>query len=221
MQKPVIIYKADQRNVFKNNYIAYSTLNNTESRNDNKSFLDLFFVEDIFLPAAKKISLHYLEDFQVLVLPIIGGVEIENLQISDNFIGAEQYFWKPKKEIFSIANPFEQNEINLLCIGFDNSQLIDKTQEFGSIDFSVKNTLLTFIDFKFLKVSIGIYEGRKESIYNKTENCKGIFCFIICGVFEVKGRLLHPRDCLSFENEVEIDIEALAENSIILFIETT
>lgn len=47
-----------------------------------------------------------------------------------------------------------------------------------------------------------------------------LFVFIIQGVFEVQGRLLHARDGLGLWNEAnEIELEALSNDAIILLIE--
>jgi quercetin 2,3-dioxygenase len=220
MDEVVRIYKAYQRTVTNKDYAQLHSLNNGESRkDDNKSFLDLHFIDDIFLAPNKTISLSQYNDYQLLVLPIIGGVEIAQLPTENNFIGAEQFFWKQKHSELTVTNPYEENDINFLCLAFISNKIDNLKEHIEAINFAQKNSLITLINLPSLKISVGIYDGRREDNYYTIKNSKGIFCFVIRGVFEVKGRLLHPRDGLSFINVAEIDMEALSDGAIILVVE--
>jgi quercetin 2,3-dioxygenase len=220
MDEVVRIYKAYQRTVTNKDYAQLHSLNNGESRkDDNKSFLDLYFIDDIFLAPSKTISLSQYNDYQLLLLPIIGGVELAQLPTENNFIGAEQFFWKQKHSELTVTNSYEENDINFLCLAFLSNKIVDLKEHIGAINFAQKNNLITFINLSSLKISVGIYDGRWEKSYYTMKNSKGIFCFVIRGVFEVNGRLLHPRDGLSFISVAEIDMEALSDGAIILVVE--
>lgn len=214
----VVIYKADQRGIIEKGYKQFCTFNYGAYSNEYRQpFHQLKFVNDVFLPAQQTMQLDEYQEYNLLVLPVIGGVDVQQ-DGETTFIGAEQYFWKLQHTTLSVTNPFEANEVNFLLIAFDNTNT--EAESTGIIDLTQKNRLETFIRFSEQKISLGIYEGRQEDVYPKTMNKAGVFCMCIRGVFEVNGRLLHPRDCVHFHNDAAIEFEALSEDSIILLIET-
>jgi quercetin 2,3-dioxygenase len=219
MKDEVIIYKAENRTTVKNDIVQYCTLLKDNLSNNNcASFRHLLYVDDIFLQPKQVIELTKFDNCQLLILPIIGGIEINNCI---SFIGAEQFYWKPINKKTTIVNPYEANEVNCLLLGFNYKEPNLMHDYFGEIDFSTKNILHPFLNLPHLKMLIGIFKGRQEYTYETKYSNTGIYCMVIKGVVEVNGRLLHPRDGLSFSKVKDIELEALADNSIILFIETT
>ena len=146
----------------------------------------------------------------VLLIPIIGGVEVYN-----DFIGAEQFYLHSGEKPLSLFNPYSENEVLILAI------LLKKNNEIqsGNIDFKEKNTLISFLQSKFLKVNIGIFEGRKKGEYRLESDKNSLFCLAIRGVFEVQDRLLHPQEALTLQGVAEIDFEALSPDAVLLVVE--
>ncbi|WP_316804619.1 hypothetical protein [Pedobacter nototheniae] len=48
-----------------------------------------------------------------------------------------------------------------------------------------------------LRISAGIFEGRKEAIYKMQKPKNSFYAFTIDGAFEVEERLMHARDGLA------------------------
>ena len=73
---------------------------------------------------------------------------------------------------------------------------------------------------KYPIVSIGKITGRQEAVYKLQNKQNNLFVFVIEGVFEVHGRLLHARDALGLWDIFEdIELEALSNDAIVLIIE--
>ena len=68
-------------------------------------------------------------------------------------------------------------------------------------------------------ISIGKFSGRRESIYHRKYPNTGIFAYVLKGVFEVEGRLLHERDGLELYDSEFVEIEALSNDAVILVFE--
>lgn len=220
MNEGVIIYKAEQRIVADTDYLQYYTLNHIQPAGRLKnSPAGLLFLSDAVLSPKQTILLTQFNNCHLLILPIVGGIEINHLKAPENFVGAEQFYWKPFNEQLSVTNLFDQNEVSCLFLGFEHGTEKNPKEQIGTIDFSQRNNLTCFIANSSLKISTGIFDGRAETLYQTSAGNNHVFCFVIRGVFEVNGRLLHPKDGLSFTGTAEIDLEALAENSIILIIE--
>lgn len=213
MENEVIIYKATERKVLAQDGLQYCLFDQV-----NQSFLNLVFFDDIYLSPLQKLELNKYPNCQLLILPIIGGVEIDD---ASNFVGAEQFYWKPTHHSTQLFNPYEEAEVNCFVIGFQLEVLTSSTPLFGEINLSKPNCFFTFLDLPNAKASVGIFGGREEAVYQTKNFHAGVFCMVISGIFEVNGRLLHPRDGLSFSSELSLDVEALSDNAVILFIETT
>lgn len=222
MSQEVIIYKADQRKILTHGYLQLCTFfDSTSGNGDSKSFLDLSVFNDIILHPGQKIPLCAYDNLQLLILPIIGGVDIHTGDARKKFIGAEQYFWKPAGQSIQVENPYSMNDMSCLIIGLRSRTTFGQQSQEGTINLRPENELHPFIDFGSLKISLGIFSGRGETVYNRKSIEHGLFCMPVRGVFEISGRLLHPRDGLSFTNHQQLDIESLSEKAILLVIETT
>lgn len=214
----VVIYKAGLRGITGTGIQQQCTFNFGSYSNEHRyPFRQLKFVNDVFLPAGQFMALEAYDEYNLLILPVIGGVEVHH-NGETVFTGAEQYFWKLQHDRVSVSNPFPANEVNFLLIAFDSTNT--EAEYTGVVDLTQKNRLETFIRFSEQKISMGIYEGRQEDLYKRMLPGAGLFCMVLRGVFEVTGRLLHTRDAIHFYHDAEIEFEALSEDAIILVIET-
>lgn len=69
------------------------------------------------------------------------------------------------------------------------------------------------------RLSIGKFSGRSETVYHRKHPGNALFVFVIDGVFEVDGRLLHARDGLALWDTDEAEIEALSNDALLLVVE--
>ncbi|HSC39564.1 MAG TPA: hypothetical protein VLD19_16885, partial [Chitinophagaceae bacterium] len=69
--------------------------------------------------------------------------------------------------------------------------------------------------------SIGKFAGREEAVYKMKNPARGLFAFVLQGAFEVQYRLLHAGDGLGLWELPEIELEALSNDAIILFLEVS
>jgi hypothetical protein len=116
--------------------------------------------------------------------------------------------------LVSVTNKFEKELVNYLMLSFNDD--IKDTYDTAVFDlFSDGNKVLSL----FPTIYIGRYDGRKDDIFRIDDRAKGVFVFVIEGVFEVQDRLLHSRDGLALSNIKEVEFEALSNDAIILLIE--
>jgi quercetin 2,3-dioxygenase len=216
----IIIYKADQRNEFKKVYNRYTTVNNNPTKDTENLFLDLISINDYFIPPLYKRSLNCYNNHTIILLPIIGGVELPHLTYTNNFLAAEQLYINTNAKGISAINSYISNHVNFLAIIFNNTKNKIQIDAVKTIDFSIRNIFKTIVALDICKVSIGLFDITNELKFIKTNCFKGIFCFVIGGMFQVEGRLLHPKDGLSFVHNDEIKIESLLPDGVLLIIET-
>lgn len=207
-------------------YKCFYTFNSTDHQNELKeSFGQLKFLNEESLSPQGSITYSAAENTKVILLPIAGALHYSNSNQDEILVRSEQIkILETGKELsYTVNNPFEQEWINYLHIGFSTN---DSTPDYRSllqnIEFKKMNELVCLdADQQTDQVSgyIGIYEGRSEGTYSVKKSGNGIFVHIIKGAFEVQGRLLEQKDGLSLWNLQEIEFEALSSNAIILLLE--
>lgn len=177
------------------------------------------FNEETLL-AGKSFKMQVEEDAQIIILPILGGIEFK--QAEDEFIATGELFsfFATVGTNFEIINPYETETIKFLHIWIKN-QSPQNQQSSEIIIFDVlKNSdqLLTLYQ-GVSTISIGKYSGRKDDIYKLQNPKHGVFAFVISGAFEFQNRLLHAGDGLSLWEVEEIDFEALSNDALVLILE--
>jgi len=197
-KEEAIIYLADARKCIQN---SESRSQNSEYRSYQslkESFLDLTAVNDETLAAGITIS----RNGTILIIPLVGDI-VTDQRISP---GQVQIINNP-----SITNPFKDELVNYILIGFNRNL----SKEI--IDFDLANNCLQQLTTN--NFFIGKFDGRFDGIHKLPDKTKGIFAFVIEGVFEVQNRLLHARDGLALTNVTEVEFEALSNEALLLLIE--
>ena len=228
MQFPSQIFKSDQRGCEETSaYKCLSTFNFKKYQNEyRESFGQLKFLNDESLSPNHSITYTHEEDVQIILLPILGALNYSDSIFKDELIRSEQirFFEKRKGCSYVFNNPYENEWVNYLHIGFKKNHSLPKQRSLvHDIEFDKLNTLFPLGFNKIVHNQsaghIGIYQsGSKENyVLTKTEN--GVFIYVINGAVDVEGRLLERRDGLSLWETRKIEFEALTDNAIVILLE--
>lgn len=207
--------------------LSYRRVQLFDSKNDAENFKgpvgQLTFLNEVWLAPAEKIGYTHTEDISILLIPINGALIWNAYLHGEQFVNAEQFAVGEieKEKTYFIGNPFSNNAVNYLHIGF-RAPSPNKNRSFAIEDIRLKKlNLLVPLDLHYpnYKGLMGIYEGRKKGHYELSKKDRLLFTYIIKGAFEVQGRLLEQQEGLSLTNTEKIEFEALSNNAIILLLE--
>lgn len=209
------IYKADWRNKVENfNYRCWSTFYSTDD-----AFGELHVFNDETLTASASITHQITADSQILLLPIVGGVDFKsNDQNGFVHINQLQILHLKKGQSFDISNPYENESVRYFQMQLQSDA--DHHNFQNDFDLSQRNQLISIFESEKTNVFIGIYDGRAEEIHALNHNKNGLFTFIIQGAFEFQNRLLESGDALHLLGIENVEFEALSENAMLLVVET-
>lgn len=166
---------------------------------------------------------------QVILLPLVGAIEVEEKGRGPKFINSGEALFllaSPEKH-YTITNPYPDEVINYLQIRINDSQFLSTPMSSSGIivpfDLSEKNVLLPVRGYNgsSAHLFIGQYDGRAEGIFTSWNAGHHVFIFVIQGAFEVQNRLLERRDGLALGNVEMVEFEALSDGAILLVITCT
>ncbi len=216
---PAQIFKADRRNTIQSeDYRCLSTLNPQGVENNTSPFGLLTTFDEETLAKGKRRFYYMEEDTLVILLPLVGLLEVEqsNLKGTQFIIPEEIKVLSLKKgQSFYLSNPYEKDLVNFIQMRIKGTGPTIK-KFFGNYE---NNGLFPILDINECQLHFGVFEGRKEAVYQLQNPKNGIFAFVINGAFELENRLLESRDALSLWNVETVELEALSENAIVLLIE--
>jgi len=225
---PSQIFKSEQRGCEETAiYKCLSTFNfNKYQKESRRSFGQLKFLNDESLSPCQSVTYAPEENTRVILLPLTGALNYsDNSNKRKEFIKSEQVKIMDIRKglLYTFSNPYENEWINYLHIGFDlNSSGLENTSALHGIEFEKMNSLVP-LGFKKLTGQsagyVGIYRERAEENYALQDHRNGVFVYVINGVFDVQGRLLECRDGLSLWDTSKIEFEALTDNAIIILFE--
>lgn len=161
---------------------------------------------------------------QVILLPLVGAIEVEEKGREPRFINSGEVLFllaSPDKH-YTITNPYPDEAINYLQIRINDSQFLSTPMSSSGItvpfDLSEKNVLLPVSgdNAGSAHLFIGQYDGRAEGIFTSWNVDHNTFIFVIEGAFEVQNRLLERRDGLGLRNAEAVEFEALSNGAILL-----
>ena len=228
------LYLADQRgctqtDVFRSFHLFNFGSYTAESREPVGS---LWALNDNSLKAGHDVTRSVDEQTDVIILPIVGGLEYKS-SVGSGFlnVGQVQFFSLTKGMTYEISNPYETELINYLEIWLTNSgnagsPMNSQTQ----FDLQTTNTLLPLFSTPTRaehnqpnKGFIGRYAGRAEDVYQVTNPENGVVVYILSGAFEVQNRLLHQGDGLALTTVLARDVtfEALSNDAVLLLLESS
>lgn len=199
----------------------------TYEHEHKKPFGALYVLNDETLAGGQSVHLAVQEDTLVLALPLVGGIVAGSNETESQFVhaGQLQFLFLKSGSAYTIRNPFEGELVNYLQLWIRYPLPLEHTS--GVISFDIdekKNTLITLFPAEqknslCLKASIGKFDGRKEAIYSLLSNDNRVMVFVVQGAFEIENRLLEARDGLALWNTAEIELEALSNEALVLFLE--
>lgn len=231
MQSQGKIFLADERGVKQGPASqACSTFNFEDYFNPVKnSFGNIYALNDFMLAGSASLSIKVPKGFYVVLLPVSGAVSYSDSSISNKLVvaGQAQVISTNKDIEVEIKNPFREDIVNFL-------QILVKAEKpalekgvfqctYDDVNRYRNKPVLVFPCFDHslnFSMHIGKFSGRGEATYTLQQTSKGFFGFVLDGVFEVEGRLLHARDGLALWNTEQVEMEALSNDAIILIIET-
>ena len=161
-----------------------------------------------------------VSDTEVVLIPVVGGLEYKTDGRS-GFLESGQVgcFSLSAGMSYTVSNPYEQETINLLHLWLTHFLTpIRPGFARNSFDLATKNTLLSLLTAAGHRGFIGQYDGRAEGIFRVGDPAKGVFVFVLQGVFEVANRLLHANDGLALRDLEEVEFEALSNEAILVLV---
>ncbi|TWR31641.1 hypothetical protein FPZ43_03995 [Mucilaginibacter pallidiroseus] len=221
---PGQIYLADRRGFYEDASVQSNYMFNYNGyfADNREPFGPLTVFNDEVLAAKKSIVITVGCNGYALLIPVTGAVDADVAgECFTLDVGQMHVLQLNEGDVISLTNPYDDYQINYLFLQFKCEPTQAYKRQFN-FDFAGKpNQLLPVIKRSELpfSVQIGHFEGRKESLYEKTGNESMLYCFLIAGAFEVQGRLLHERDGLALWNTNDADMEALSNGAVILVIE--
>lgn len=222
------IYLSEQRGKTEFSWFrSLHTFNFDNYFNEDKApFGAIKVFNDNTLAAGKGMKRQVENPTEVLILPLVGGIEFKNSIGYHDFleVGQIQIFSAQAGMEYAVLNPYESEGNDVRLINFleswiEREQIDTSKVEQIAFDIKQRNELLPIFSKEDTFIYFGKFNGRKDSIYQLQNLRNGIFVFVIEGVFEFQNRLLHPRDGLALWNMTEVDFEALSNDAMLLVLE--
>jgi redox-sensitive bicupin YhaK (pirin superfamily) len=185
-------------------------------------FGNIYVCNDDVLDAGCSVRMLVEEKSWIVLLPVIGAIAYKDTQRESLFAaGQVQVLLMNKGDRFEISNPFAEELVNFLQLWIKaGDEVVNETEIPFTYDVNAHiNSMISIHDTSSVKVSIGKFEGRGETVYQANNASSPVFLFVLEGAFEAEGRLLHARDGLGLKNFSTIDMEALSNEAIMLAIE--
>ena len=233
MFKPSIakIYLSGQRDVESRPGFRCHLLFKGDTRfNEYKTALgDLCRFDDILLAAGKSWLRDAGASAYVILIPLSGSIECVIGASAPGIItaGQLQVFSIHENETYRVRNPSPDKGVNYLELFLakkpDMPDMIPAPADADLNKFM--NVLLQVAAVGSgsgdqWRLSIGKFSGCGETIYQRKYPGKGLFMFVIDGIFEVEGRLLHTRDGLALWDTAEAGVEARSNEALLLVVES-
>jgi len=215
------IYKSDLRGLISSgNHSCLSTLNfGTYQHDSRKPFGILYLFNQETLASKHAVTIFPEPHSITLILPLYGGVDFKDVKDNISFIRVEQLksIVTLENSPFELSNLFDEN-VSYLQIGL-KLKTNNAKKELKKFNFEKRNNLITLFEDYNIHVFIGLFDGRKESVYNLKEQSNGLFVFVINGAFEFQNRLIETGDALSLSQIEFVEWEALSENAMFILFE--
>lgn len=224
------IFLGEERNVQETaQFRQYSIFNTGSFYNEFKEpvgNLHAFTENTLAGNASIKKTVH--ENSCIIVVPVVGAICSKDvlgrkLQIT---AGQIQCMYVRAGNEIEVQNPYRDELVSFLLIAVKTGERdvyeFSKTFSFN-LDHAM-NKLCEIengagVNGENQLIAIGKFNGREEAIYTKKHPQNSLFVFVLQGVFEVQGRLLHEKDALALWEVNEAEMEALSNNAIILLME--
>lgn len=198
----------------------------TVTKESGKAFGTLVSLEEVTLAGGNSFIIDAGENYDYVILPIIGTVYFESGRMNNLVNPGQSLFISPTiNNDLIITNPYDDELVNFLQLGFKQTAGNFGKSEIFSFDLdNNKNQMIALGNAtagygSCCKISIGKFDGRAETIYKPASAGNGVFVFVITGAFEVQYRLMEAKDGLALWDMHEMELEALSNEAILLTIE--
>ena len=219
------IFLADERGLTETAWFR-----SRDTFNEHKRPLgNVYVLNDDILDSSRSLKMLVTERSYVILVPVVGVIFYRDSTGYSNTVAAGQSLIIPHEiaNEFEISNPYQQELVNFLQIWIraDESNGVQAfLSTYRNVNDNLNEMVPVFWDAKktfspSYAISIGKFSGRGESIYHRKYPNTGIFAYVLKGVFEVEGRLLHERDGLALYDSEFVEIEALSNDAVILVFE--
>ncbi|NBP70673.1 MAG: hypothetical protein EBU52_18285 [Cytophagia bacterium] len=175
------------------------------------------FSETTLAPQNKE-QLIFDIDMQVLIIPFIGRVQVNDAKNQNTVEVGEALLMSIKSnKPLSIFNDFKHSDVHYLLAGFSSSEYVEGITRF-SLTPDKPVTLFDKVSQKGLvKAVVGQWKGRSEDEY--VPSSIQTFAWVVQGAFEIENCLLQKADGLVLKGKEKIEFEALSNEAIVIFLE--
>lgn len=219
------IYLAYKRGITIDNICrSFHTFNSGKYQDETRYAQgNLIICNDDTLKPNSKVVCKAETNMDVIIIPIVGGIEIKNSKANRQLTIAGQATILPVSggDHYYIKNPLAKEMVNFLQIGIARTRMSMENSKRVSFNLdSQKNELLALSDNCY----IGKFEGREDGSFTVRNTGSGVFAFVIEGAFEFENRLIESRDGIVIWNKpvhkkLSVAFEALSNDAIILVVE--
>lgn len=157
-------------------------------------------------------------DMQLLIMPLIGRVQVNNAK-NQNVVDVGEALMVSIKsnEPCTLLNDFETSDVHFVIAGFSSNEPIE-----GITRFSLSpDKLVTLFDEVsqrgLMKAVIGQWNGRSDGEFSPSS--PKTFAWVVQGAFEIENCLLQKADGLVIYGQEKIEFEALSNDAIVIFLE--
>lgn len=227
------MFPSKERNcVEKSWFKSYETFGSGKYTRERKtSFNNLYVLNDDSLAGGRSLTVTAEESSLVLLLPVTGVLIYKIYKDTKSntgrvHAGGLQILYLQKGDVLELANAYEDVWVNYLQLWIRSPFLKNNVnhQFHFNLDtgrnqlISVTKTGEAKTDKLYPAVSIGRFTGGATASY-KSSGGKGVFVFVIQGICEVPGSLLHMKDGIGLSQPNDIELKALSNDTIVLLIE--
>lgn len=178
---------------------------------------------DNTLAAGSGMKMQVEKPTEVLILPLVGGIEFKNSAGYHDFLeaGKIQVFSADASMEYEVLNPYKSELINYLEIWIEKEKTVRTSTISVDIDIEKRNELLPIFSSVHNDAFgyFGKYDGREEGVFQVKNAGNYLYVFVIEGAFEVDNKLMETRDGLAIWNADEIEFEALSNDAMLLIFE--
>lgn len=192
----------------------------SEHNNDSSYTGALFSLRETSLAAGQIDRFRFERDAQLLILPLVGKLHIKranSLQKSE--VGEMRLLSLPAGDTCDILNNYQSSDIHYLIVAFSTNKSLEAYAGFSLMGNKLKTVFRNIASEGMRKTAIGKFSGRTEAVYRPSSAYT--FAWVVQGAFEVEDCLLEKSDGLALVGEKPIEFEALSNEAIIIFMESS
>ncbi|MBP7174284.1 MAG: hypothetical protein KBA33_09510 [Cloacibacterium sp.] len=178
---------------------------------------DLTLVLEIVLDPNETFTFPGRNNETLLILPLFGTLVLED----ESIVAGENVVYKTcKRKDTTLQNTSDEEKLDFLLFCFEEENTEDSFFK-NSVSFDNRNCLSEINPHLKSKNFIGLYNGREEECYTLQNSENAVFGMVVNGAFEFQNRLLENRDAILLWGIEALEFEALGEDALVLFLETS